>query len=76
MVIPCNDEQRGRATRLARNRTRSGLTHLVRVIEGANVCLHGTSQGLSSGQQRNLGLSELAANSPRCAPSLTASTAG
>ncbi len=36
MVTPCNDEHRGQAARQARNRTRSGLTHLVWVIEGAN----------------------------------------
>lgn len=55
MVTPCNDEQRGQEARQARNRTCSGPTQLMSVIEGANACIHGTSQGLRSGQQRNLG---------------------
>ncbi len=55
MVVPCNDEQRGQTARQTRNRTRSGLTRLVKLIEGDNACIHGSSQGLGSGQQRNLG---------------------
>jgi len=57
MAAPCNDEQRSQATRQSRNRPRSGITQLERLTESANACIRAASQGLRSGQQRNLELS-------------------
>jgi len=40
MAAPCNEEQRGQATRKPCNRARSVLTVKVNVIEGKKRCIH------------------------------------
>jgi hypothetical protein len=55
VVVPRKEEQRGQTARQARNRARSGIAQMVRVIEGSNACVHETSRRLRSGQQRNQG---------------------
>jgi hypothetical protein len=55
VVVPRKEEQRGQTDRQARNQARSGLTQMVSVIEGSHTCVHETSRGLRSGQQRNQG---------------------
>ena len=44
--------ERSQTARNLRNRPRSGDTHLVSLIEGADARFHETSQGLGSGQLR------------------------
>jgi hypothetical protein len=55
MVIPCNEEQHGQATRKPCNRARSGLTRLVNINEGDKAYIHMAFRGLTSGQLRNPG---------------------
>lgn len=54
-AAPRNEEQHRQAAWQARNRARSGLTHAVSAIEGANVNIQAASRGKMSGQLGNQG---------------------
>ena len=55
MAAPCKEAQRRQTARQACNRVRSGLTQVVRAVEGGAASIHGAFEIVMSGQLRNQG---------------------